>query len=140
MDTFSLFNLQNTMVINLSFATVKKCIRCGTRVSTQKKLIGDRSDLKIQSNSLIIKKIAPHIWIYFLDRIRGPFSLWEIKLLATKYRDFFIYLGNQQWVAYGNWDGRVVNEDRPSCIPKLPQKHSIKAKRFIKRRILRDCH
>tara|TARA_B100001093_G_scaffold445692_1_gene449465 strand:- start:10435 stop:10692 length:258 start_codon:yes stop_codon:yes gene_type:complete len=80
------------------------------------------------------------IWVFLLDRIRGPFELWEIKLMATKYRDFFIYTGNGVWVPYRRWNGLISCEEKPVSQPEFKSKKRLEVLRFLKRSVLRNCH
>lgn len=85
--------------------------------------------------------LTEQIWVYFFNRIRGPFSPWEIKLLATKYRDFSIYLGDGRWVAYKEWEGTIGGgTGSPTQAPTHSHTFLVRTKRFIKRRLLRNCH
>ena len=80
------------------------------------------------------------------DKVRGPYEKWEVKLFASKYRDFFVLSDTGQWVAYKKWNG-VMNavikdvdnlfvDDKPSGLSMFFSE----LKRYIKRNVFKDHH
>ena len=78
------------------------------------------------------------------NKIRGPYEKWEVKLLASKYRDFFVISDTHEWVIYKKW-----NRKMPSILGSIsevempPSSVSIlicNIKRYFKRRVFWDHH
>lgn len=83
------------------------------------------------------------VYIYFLKELRGPFEIWELKLLASKYRDFHVYLGGGKWIAYKKWSKSrcsIVDLSPPFSPPEKLESFRVKCLRYIKRNIMRDHH
>ena len=82
-------------------------------------------------------------YIYVLGNILGPYERWEIKLLATKYRDFQIFIGNGNWVPFKKWDKQMPCHIIDTTLPLPPSnymKNTTKIKRYVKRIIFKDHH
>jgi len=85
-------------------------------------------------------------YIYLLGKARGPYEKWEIKLFASKYRDFFVFSDSGDWVAYKKWDGAMatsLNDIEKAFVYVEPSRSNqllVGFKRFIKRNIFRDHH
>lgn len=87
--------------------------------------------------------MAANWYIYFQDRIRGPLPDWEIKLTASKYREFFVYIGEKGWVDYNTWKNLIVQQCTDAEPLKPPHKSSLNLmmfRRFLKRTLGKDHH
>lgn len=74
-------------------------------------------------------------------RVFGLIAAWEVRLTATKCRDFFVYVGEDQWVSYRDWSGEeYFSFYPPVCIPGTYDYVRVQLKRFIKRNIFKDSH
>lgn len=83
------------------------------------------------------------IYIHLLKEIRGPYELWEVKILASKYRDFHVYSENKGWVEYRKWDKNIPdsgNVSKPESMPTKFKSNKVQLMRYIKRKLFLDHH
>lgn len=82
-------------------------------------------------------------WIFFLGELKGPYEMWEINLIASKYRDFFIFSGELNiWKKFNVWkhtDSKLKTL-KPIINPDIKKIFFLKVKRTLKRNFLKNHH
>ena len=43
------------------------------------------------------------MWIYFRGKSLGPLEAWEVSMIASKYRNFFIFHSEFGWIYFPKW-------------------------------------
>lgn len=80
-------------------------------------------------------------WIWFHGRLHGPYFLWEVFLIHSKFRAFLIYDAKQGWVGYRAWDRSPIADSlvRPE-VPSRLSRAGLRLRHLFLRRMLRLCH
>jgi len=75
------------------------------------------------------------------DKVRGPFSDWEVKLICSKYRDFFVCQEEGVWNKYrSDIDLKSIDVEKPKIMPDNIQIKKVGLYRFVKRKVFGDNH
>lgn len=80
-------------------------------------------------------------WIWFQDRVHGPYFPWEVFLVHSKSRRILIYDAEQGWVGYRAWDSYFASDLR-AC-PEAPSqltRASLRFRHLLLRRVLGLFH
>ena len=74
-------------------------------------------------------------------KLIGPLDKWEISIISSKYRNFFIYNCNKKWIHFSKWDKNYKESARKP--DNKPNSFMIKYRFLLhttKRTLFRDTH
>lgn len=81
------------------------------------------------------------MWIYMRGKLMGPLDKWEISIISSKYRNFFIYNCNKKWVHFSKWDKKYTEfANKPFNKPNSFMIEYRFLLHTIKRNLFRDKH
>ena len=81
------------------------------------------------------------MWIFFRGRLVGPLEYWEVKLIQSKYKNFFIFTVDKDWVHHDRMKTEYeTRKQKPDFLPSAAAICWHEQLLFFRRKILRDTH